>query len=151
MQTANSISLPACKLRQNARIRWSATHIKNITLLQVFIRRNPLIGVGRKKNRSSSANGFLDQGQNTIEGKVQIESVHAAMNVNQISGPQAKLIGQDLAKVLFRKRRQGHYAPPFPSVLGATERVDGARRQDYPGNSLQLHRLTSSIIAAPHE
>src|SRR5881394_2569809 len=101
MLTAYRLPLPPCKLSQNSSVRRCTSHIENISLLQPFIRRDAMIRISRKDDRPARANHFLNQEQDAIKRKAEIQSIHSTVNVNQIAGGQIQIVDQDVFEISF--------------------------------------------------
>src|SRR2546423_4056613 len=130
MQASDRLSLPAGKLSQNPRVRRGAPHIENISLLQPFIRRDAMIWISRKNHRSARTNHFLNQKQNAIKRKAEIQSVHSAVDVDQIAGRQIKIIDQDAFEIRFSQGWQRSQTTALAFPLRVTKRIKRARGEN---------------------
>src|SRR6266478_5134284 len=139
MQTANCFPLPPRELSQNSGVRQSATNVENISLVQPFVGRDAVIGVGRKHDGAAFANHFPNQKQNSVERKVEIQSVHTAVNVNQITIAKLQITTQNFAKILFRQRWKRSNATALALPLRVTKRSKRAIGEDCLGKFLQIH------------
>src|SRR2546430_3760482 len=55
---------------------------------------------------AARTNHFLNQKQNAIKRKVEVQSVHPAVDVDQIAAHHIKIIGQDVFEIRFTQRWQ---------------------------------------------
>src|SRR5262245_4353817 len=110
-----------------------------------------MIGIGRKDYGACDTNYFLNQEQQAIEREVQVQSVHAAVNINQVACRQTQIVDQDLPEILLGERPQRSYTAAFTFPFGATERSESFSGQDCLGEFAKSHYLINRAAADSHD
>ena len=87
-----------------------------------------MIWVRWKDRGSTLTDYFLNQRQDAIEGKPEIKSVRAAVNVHQIAFTQIEIAYQNFPEVFLTQRRQRSNAAALTRPLHAPQRRNCACR-----------------------
>ena len=93
MQASYGVALPARKLGKESGVRGSSPDIENFPAQQILVRRNrTAIRIRWKQDRPFRSDYVLNQRQNSIEGKFEVELIDGAVDVDGVAGGQLELI-----------------------------------------------------------
>ena len=108
-----------------------------------------MVGITWKHHGAAGTDRFLNQRQNAIERKCEIESINAAVNVNQIAALQTQIVDENTSKIRFAKRVKRSNPPPLALPFGAAQMGHRGRRENRSGNFAEVHLKQSGSLQRP--